>query len=152
MSKDTQEDLAKRLIDEIRNAYTENNIKHIKTLISNITNLDRVIDGDTALTLASEKGLFSVVTFLVEAGASLDVKVKNGDSALIIASKYRYMSKSGQRPTLKQRSPNRRRDRIPRPGKNTRHQWLNNSSPFITEECAKDWGRRNARKCVTRTE
>jgi len=90
MSKNTQEDLAKRLIDEIRNAYTENNIKHIKTLISTITNLDRVIDGDTALTLASEKGLFSVVTFLVEAGASLDVKVKNGDSALIIASKYRY--------------------------------------------------------------
>jgi len=90
MSKNTQEDLAKRLIDKIRHAYTKDNIKDIMTLISNITNLDRVIDGDTALTLASEKGLFSVVTFLVEAGASLDVKGKNGDSALIIASKFRY--------------------------------------------------------------
>lgn len=91
MSGPSQEELAKRLVVAINSSNNRGyNITKIRELISNITNLNRVIDGDTALTAAAENGLVDVVTALIEAGASLDVQDKDGRSALMIASTRNY--------------------------------------------------------------
>jgi len=91
MSGPSQKELAKSLIVAINSSNNRGyNIKKIRELISNITNLNRVIDGDTALTAAADNGLVDVVTALIEAGASLDVQDKDGRSALMIASTRNY--------------------------------------------------------------
>ena len=46
--------------------------------------------GDTSLTVASKNGHFPIVKYLIDKGASLDLRNKNEDTALILAANYNH--------------------------------------------------------------
>jgi len=75
-----------KITQELVNAAQENNIVHVKFLISGGANPNpQTVHRNSALTSAAKKGHTEIVNILIQAGANIDVKDQHGHTALILA-------------------------------------------------------------------